>query len=129
MNEFEYNTEIRSIAADLVQEAMGQAKEACSGMDYNEQDFKNEAEELINDSLLHETIDGHQWAIYYSYNMDVIKHSDNETYMQDNIGGFSDFDDLNTLHTHVAFWCMYADVQEQLESAFDSYEEEQEEVE
>jgi len=73
MNNLEYDAEIKSIATNLVGEAMAQT------------DSREDAEEFINDGLLHETIDGHQWVIYYSYNME-------------------------------------ADVQEELENAFDVYE-------
>ena len=112
----EYWTEIKGIAADLVTEAMEQAE-----------NDKDKAEELINDSLLHETIDGHQWVIYYGYNLDVIKYSDNEDYYNDNFGADSlaaslEQGGLDTLHCHIAFWCMYADVQEQLETAFNEFE-------
>jgi len=114
LTEFEYNKEIRSIAADLVSEAMAE----------HENDHEA-AEEEIHDSRLHETIDGHQWVIYYSYNLDVIKHSNNADYMADNFG-FEGYDDLNTLYCNVAFWCMYADVQDELENAFDWFEAENE---
>ena len=75
---------------------------------------RDEAEELINDSLLRETIDGHEWIIYYSYNLDVIQHSDNEDYMIDNFGideaGFILKDKgLSGLHSAIAFWALYAD--------------------
>ena len=112
----EYWTEIKGIAADLVTEAMEQAE-----------NDKDKAEELINDSLLHETIDGHQWVIYYGYNLDVIKYSDNEGYYNDNFGAESlaaslEQGGLDMLHCHIAFWCMYADVQEQLETAFNEFD-------
>ena len=111
----EYWTEIKGIAADLVTEAMEQAE-----------NDKDKAEELINDSLLHETIDGHHWVIYYGYNLDVIKYSDNEDYYNDNFGAESlaaslEQGGLDMLHCHIAFWCMYADVQDQLETAFNEF--------
>ena len=111
----EYWTEIKGIAADLVTEAMEQAE-----------NDKDKAEELINDSLLHETIDGHQWVIYYGYNLDVIKYSDNEGYYNDNFGAESlaaslEQGGLDMLHCHIAFWCMYADVQDQLGTAFNEF--------
>ena len=54
------------------------------GSDY--ENDKEEAEEYINDTLLHETIDGHQWVIYYAYNLDIIKYSGNAEYAVDNLG-------------------------------------------
>jgi len=115
--EYEYNQEIIGIAKDLVVEAMEQSN-----------NDREEAEKLINDSLLHETIDGHQWIIYYDYNLDVIKYSDNDDYMEQNFGNEYAGDMLatgrfNGLYVAIAFWCMYADVQEQLETAFDRFEE------
>ena len=112
----EYWTEIKSIADNLVLESMGD----------NDND-RPAAEEDIYDSRLHETIDGHQWVIYYGYNLDVIKHSDNEDYYDQNFGAESlaaslEQGGLNTLHCHIAFWCMYADVQGYLSDAFDEYE-------
>ena len=88
----------------------------------------NMVSEAINDRTLHETIDGHQWVIYNAYNSDVMRHSDNPDYYPDNFGN----DDashvlkergLDGLHNVIAFWCMYADVQDRLSDAFDAYEE------
>ena len=114
MNNTEYWKEINNIAETIAEEAMEQ-----SGND------TTEAKEIINDSLLHETIDGHQWVIYYSYNLDVLKHSDNEEYMIDNLGGASEVLDssgLNGLHSALAYWAMYADVQEIIRDKLDIIE-------
>ena len=111
----EYWTEIQSIADNLVSEAM----EACDN-------DREAAEESIQDTRLHETIDGHQWVIYCAYNLDVLKHSDNESYFEDNIGGADHIlkdGGIDQLHTVMAFYAMYADVQEKLSDAFDEYEE------
>jgi len=112
----EYWAEIESIAENMVSEVM----------DETEND-REAAEEIINDSRLHETIDGHQWVIYYSYNDDVRRHSDNEDYLTDNFGNeyagqIVAEQGIGSLGTEIAFWCMYADVQEKLEDAFDEYE-------
>lgn len=120
LNYTEYWTEIKSIATELVSEAMSQSD-----------NDREAAEELINDSLLHETVDGHQWVIYYAYNLDVIQHSDNEDYMVDNLGSEAleyslKEGGLSGLHTAIAFWCMYADVQEYIDDAFSDYEDQQE---
>ena len=112
----EYWVEVKSIADNLVSEAMSD----------NEND-KDRAEEDIFDSRLHETIDGHQWVIYYSYNLDVIKHSANEDYYSDNFGGEALEESLkgglDTLHCHIAFWALYADVCDYISESFDSFEE------
>jgi len=117
----EYWAEVESIAENMVDEEMS----------WNDND-RDVAEEAINDHTLHETIDGHQWVIYYAYNLDVIRHSDNEDYMNENFGsealsGALESGGLNSLHTAIAFWALYADVSEKLEAAFDKYEEENDE--
>ena len=85
MDNHEYWKEVNGIAANLVSESMGD----------NDND-RDAAEEEINDTRLHETIDGHQWVIYYSYNLDVIKHSDNEDYYNDNFEITSKLTDQST---------------------------------
>ena len=112
----EYWTEIESIADDIIEEAMESAD-----------NDREQAEEEINDYRLHEWIDGHQWVIYYAYNIDVIRHSDNEDYMSDNFGGEEMATvvkerGFNGLTTAMAFWCMYADVQDRLDAAFEAFE-------
>jgi len=120
--EYEYNKGIRDLAESIVETAYNE---------YDEVTDRETAEELINDRLLHETIDGHQWVIYNSYNASVMSFSDNEDYYIDNFGT----EDagivlkergLSGLHNAIAFWAMYADVQEELESALDKCDEEHE---
>lgn len=103
----EYWSEVNSIAAYLVSEALEQSD--------NDSD---QAMELINDTLLHEAIDGHQWVIYYSYNLSVLEHSENTDYGVDN--GLVDTSiiterSLNDFHTALAYWALYADVQNLLD--------------
>tara|TARA_R110000803_G_scaffold183400_1_gene245743 strand:- start:183 stop:554 length:372 start_codon:yes stop_codon:yes gene_type:complete len=122
MNNQEYYLEINNIAESIVDDAMEQ-----------KDNDRSEAEEFINDSLLHEVVDGHQWIIYYAYNLDVIGHSNNDEYMIDNFGGESleaSLKDggLNGLHTAIAFWAMYADVQELIDTKIDEKLESLEEV-
>lgn len=117
----EYWIEVEAIANCIATEAM----QSCD----NDRD---EAEELINDSLLHETIDGHQWIIYNHYNLDVIQYSDNEDYYIDEFGTESAGEELKSgglsgLHTAVAFWALYADVQNMLSDELDTLEESVEE--
>lgn len=112
----EYFAEVNAIAKSIIQDAMEQA-------DNNRED----AEELISDSLLHEAIDGHQWIIYYGYNLEVYEHSDNSDYYIENFG-----DDclahslkeggLNGLHQALAFWGLYADVNDKIQEYLDEYE-------
>ena len=112
----QYWNEIQSLAVSIAEDAM-------VSCDNN----RDEAEELINDSLLHETIDEHQWIIYYAYNLNVYQHSDNSDYYIDNFGG----DDaayvlkekgLDGLHQALAFWALYADVQDKIGEALDGVE-------
>lgn len=117
MNTNEYWTEIRDIADYIACDAM-------QDCDYD----RDAAEECIWDHRLHEAIDGHQWVIYYSHNLDVIQHSDNADYYQDNFGAESLAasleQGLDTLHYHIAFWCMYADVADRISDALDDYDKE-----
>lgn len=108
----QYYKEVSAIAAALIAECM----QECS-------DDRQEAEELINDSRLHETIDGHQWVIYYSYNLPVLTYSNNAEYGVDN--GLVELDSnnfsLSAFHCSLAYWALYADVQEHVDNAFDEY--------
>ena len=107
----EYWEEIKSIAANLIEENQEEADERGDCV-----------LEFINDnSLDHEVIDGHQWIIYYSYNLAIIEHSDNEDYMLDCFGSeylgcVMERDGLKGLHQAIAFHAMLADVQEELNS-------------
>lgn len=113
----QYWTEVQSLAAQIAQDAM-------SHCDNN----RSEAEELINDSLLHETIAAHQWVIYNAYNLDLLQYSENTNYYIDNFGT----EDaslvlkergLDGLHQALAFWALYADVQEKIDAVLNEIEE------
>ena len=112
----EYWKEIKSLAEQIAEETME-----------NNDNDREEAEEAINDHVLHETIDSHQWVIYYCYNLQVMNHSNNSDYMVDNFGSEYAGDilkesSIENLHTAIAFWAMDADVQEYLEDALDALE-------
>lgn len=125
MNEIsrqQYRDEIKSIAENMATEALDDC-----GWD------RDAAEKDINDSRLHETIDGHQWVIYYAYNDDVLRHSENESAYEDNFGtedmaavikerGF------NGLKTVMAFCAMEQDVRDILSEALDNAIEEHEQA-
>ena len=71
--------------------------------------------EVINDTILHEEIDGHEWIVYDVYNLDVIQYSENIDHYIDNFGADAAAEELKArgltgLHTTIAFWAMYADV-------------------
>lgn len=115
MNYQDYYSEVEAIAEALVAEAMAE--------------HDNDAEQAmedINDSRLHETVDGHQWIIYYNYNLSIIEYSSNDNYMIDNMGLDSAGEalkngGLNGLHQAVAYWALYADVYELLQDKMDEY--------
>lgn len=114
-----YNEEIKDIATNLVDELMSE----------NDND-RSEAEELAYDRL-HETIDGHQWVIYSAYNDEVLKYSDNDEAYQDcydneSLGALVAEKGIDGVKPMMAYFAMYQDVSEQLEQAFDDFEENQE---
>ena len=122
MNNQEYWNEVNEIAEAIAEQAMLESDTGKQAPII----VREDAEELINDSLLHEAIDGHQWIIYYSYNLDVIKYSDNADYMIDNFGGdcaesILKDSGIDGLHTAMAFWALYADVQDLISDKLDQY--------
>ena len=113
----QYWIEVQSLAVAIAEDAMSQCDNS-----------REEAEELINDSLLFETIGAQQWVIYNAYNLDVLQYSGNSDRYVDEFG----VDDaaivlkergLDGLHQALAFWALYADVQEKIEEALDEVEE------
>ncbi len=119
----QYWQEVSSIAASLVQESASYLD-----LETAETFDRDAILDHINDSVLHEAIDGHQWVIYYAYNLDVLQHSNNEEYMINNFGcehagEVLQEKGLSGLHSALAYWALYADVQDALDNAFDEYEE------
>lgn len=114
MTRSEYWAEVASLAksiteetfADLDEDTQAEVREADG--DLNEVD---EAREALSERLW-ETIDGHQWIIYTSYNFDVLRFSDNESYSIDNFGADSIVADGRIKWEALAFGALYADVQE-----------------
>lgn len=118
----EYIKEIEGIAANITCEAVQIVK--ADNPDIEQDEIKEAAQELINDSLLHETIDGHEWIIYTAYNLDIIQHSQNDEYYKDiysneDAGKFLADKGIDSLHSMIAFWVMYADVRDELDNALD----------
>ena len=111
----EYWAEVKSLAENMISETFEWLDDKA---ELTRDECFDATMDEINDHVLHETIDGHQWVIYYAYNLDVIKHSANEDYYADNFGGealaSSLESGLDTLHCHIAFWCLYADVADEL---------------
>lgn len=105
-----YRKEIESLAESLVEEAI-------YDLDSDELDAEDILDYINMSSMLHETIDGHQWVTYYAYNDDVLKHSDNRDSMAFNMGNEEmgrvvAEQGLDTLKMQMAFFAMYDDVQE-----------------
>lgn len=123
----EYWKEVIATAAAVVEQAI-------DGLQWDNAEVDQDSiEERINDYVLHEQIDGHQWVIYNAYHLPIIQHSDNPDYAVDNFG--AEFlaeslkqGGLDDLHQAIAFWCMYADVQgyinDAITEALDELEEE-----
>lgn len=116
MTSTEYWVEVKSCARTLIEETF-------EWMDDKSEMTRDEIREAvmddINDSKLHELVDGHQWVIYNAYNLDIIQHSNNPDYMTDNFGNdqaghILSSDGLDSLHTAIAFWAFYADISEEL---------------
>lgn len=83
-----------------------------------------QAMELINDGLLQEWVAGHEWVIYNAYHLTILQHSSNDEYMIDNLGEDSAASTLKEgglsgLHYALAFWAMYADIQDILSETVD----------
>jgi hypothetical protein len=78
-----------------------------------------------------ETVDGHQWIIYYHYNDDVLRHSGNEDaweecYDSESIGDLVKDKGMDGARTVQACFAMIADVMECLDDAMEEAEESEE---
>jgi len=118
--DFNYHQAVLSLT-DSVIYAINEALD-CDQISFD----RDEIEDLANDSLLHEIVDGSQYAIYYHYHLDILKHSTNSDYAidhgilcGDSLADIIKNDGLNGLHQALAFYAMYADVQEQLSEHLD----------
>ncbi len=113
----QYWIEVEALATQIAQDAMS----SCGNN-------RSDAEELIADSLMHETIGAHQWVIYNAYNLELLQYSDNPDHYIDEFGTEDAAivlreSGLGGLHQSLAFWALYADVQEKIEEALDEVEE------
>ena len=94
----EYWDEIRSIALDAIEEGWTQA-----GADADEPD-----EEAMQE-YVQQTVDGHQWIIYYGYPEDVLRFTDNKDAYIDAFGSI-EAKDTNEALAKMAYMAMEADV-------------------
>ena len=101
MTRSDYCREVRSIAESLIKE-------------------NPDADREEMEQTLWETIDGHQWVIYTAYNLEVLRHSENDDYSFQNFGAESCFDAETGIHWgRMAFGALYADVSEVLWEMFE----------
>ena len=84
----------------------------------NEEVTSDDVMDRINDYILHEQIDSHQYAIYYAYHLPILQYSDNAEYMVDNFDSDCVVETLkqglDSLHAALAFWAFYADVMDNI---------------
>ena len=101
----EYRDEISEIAEDLHKEAMEAHPE-------DEDDRNAYILERLN-----EIVDGHQWIIYYAYNLSVYEHSPNadayqDMYGNEDLGSIVAARGILSLHTIIAYCAMQADIEQ-----------------
>ena len=104
----EYYREISDLADSLYSEALEQND--------NDHDL---AVEAIHDSLLHETVDGHQWIIYTYCNELVEQFSANaeafkDCYDNESIGALVAESGLDGLKPIIAYFAMHQDISDHL---------------
>lgn len=102
MNAHEYWTEITTIVEQVKADTLAQGFT-----------LDGDAEEYA-DRYLSETVDGHEYCIYYSKALEVLQHSDNQDAMLDTVGAESAAQALRDgglggLHCAMAFWAVLAD--------------------
>ena len=111
-----YVKEVESVARSLIEEALAQYGNA------------EDAREAIQDDILRETIDGHEFVIYTEYHLDVLEHSGNEEALILNFGEEYAVEllrkgGLGGIRQAQVFWAMYYDTLEYIEDILEEYEE------
>jgi hypothetical protein len=101
----EYREEVRRLAEDAIEEASKYEEE--DRLEHDVYDF------------IYETVDGHQWVIYYAYNDDVIRHTSNpdsweECYNAEDIGDLVIDQGMTGARCTQAFWALYQDVTDEV---------------
>jgi hypothetical protein len=119
----QYRAEVNNLAASIVIESATYTD--CNTLESFDEDT---IRDHIFDNFLHETIDEHQWVIYYAYNLDVLQYSDNSDYMVDELGveyagQVLKDQGLSGLHSALAYWALYADVVSYIDDALNQYQE------
>ena len=67
-------------------------------------------EDIDRYDAMHETVDGHQYIIYYSEAADVLRHTDNPTAYEDELGDLPDGMTYQQMACPLAFMAMMADI-------------------
>lgn len=102
MNAHDYWTEVTSIVEQVKADTLEQ------GFTWD-----GDAEDYA-DRYLSETVDGHEYCIYYSKALEVLQHTDNQDALLDTLGEESAVQALRDgglggLHCVMAVWAMIAD--------------------
>ena len=108
-----------------------------------ERDIRNEARDLVLNAIdegtiggddgmdpfdwAHETVDGHEWVIYYYGNDYIIHHTANpdayqDIYSNEDMGQLVVDQGIEAAHTAIAFWAMYQDVSDLISDKLDELE-------
>lgn len=119
MNDLNNNTQYWEEVKGMSKEVIDQAKEV-----QGEDATKEELEDVIQDYILHENIDGHQWIIYTAYHRPIIDFTSNEDayldmYHPDDLGKLLAGRGLGHIEMIRAFWAFYYDVQEAVYEALE----------
>jgi hypothetical protein len=94
----EYLDEIRGIAADAIEEGWTQAGEDA-----------DEPNEEAMQEYVQQTVDGHQWIIYYGYPEDVLRFTDNKDAYIEEFGSI-EATDTNDALAKMAYMAMMRDI-------------------
>ena len=90
----EYWKEVKALAKQIAEESL---------------ETGNDAQDILA-----ETVDGHEYVIYYAKQLDVLQHTDNEDALFD-IDGTLEADSFTDATTKLAYWAFYQDVQDYLQ--------------
>ena len=114
----EYREEINSLAVNIVDELHLEVLSDEPGME------SDDINEILKESgrlyeYISEAVDNHMWIIYYSYNRDVIEHSNDpdaykEVYDNESIGQLVSEKGLDDLNMMIAYFAMLSDVTDEV---------------
>ena len=108
MTQRDYWNEVTSIAESVTSETFDEFDKGTQ-REIMEDNQLDEFREMLQERL-HETIDGHQWIIYTSYNYDVMRFSDNEGAAIEDMGSDVLVKDGSLNTALIAYCALEADV-------------------